>query len=172
MFKSYIIILLSCISFPAMAQQPTANEVLKKAYRQAAAEHKNVFVMFSASWCVWCHKMDGSINDPEVHEFFQKNYVLTHLTIQESENNQDLENPGGRAIYTKYGGNNDQGIPYWLIFDPEGKLLADSQIMPGENCGCPATKKEVAYLIKVLKATSKITPSEEKAIEKVFRRNE
>ncbi|HWJ91441.1 MAG TPA: thioredoxin family protein [Flavisolibacter sp.] len=174
MLKHYVIsFLIVCFaSLPAIAQQPSANEVLKKAYRQAAVQHKNVLVIFRASWCGWCNKMDSSIHDPEVRTFFLNNYVITHLTIQETESKKDLENPGAMAIYTKYGGSDEQGIPYWLIFDKDGKLLIDSQMKPGVNAGCPATKKEVAYFIEALKATSHMTPAEASAVTTIFRRND
>jgi len=36
---------------------PASTDVLlKKAYAQAAKQHKNVIVLFHASWCGWCKK--------------------------------------------------------------------------------------------------------------------
>lgn len=53
-----------------------ASEILDAAYKTAAKEKKNVFVIFHASWCVWCHKMDTAMNDASVKAFFDKNYVI------------------------------------------------------------------------------------------------
>lgn len=128
-------------------------------------------VIFHASWCGWCHKMDTSLNDPSVKSFFDKNYVITHLTIDESPDKKILENPGAKALNEKWGGK-DQGIPFWVIMDKDGKVLADSQREPGKNVGCPATTEEVAHFINVLKKTSSITVEEIMAVEKRFRRNE
>jgi thiol-disulfide isomerase/thioredoxin len=160
-----------------VAQQSAkhTNDVLQEAYRQAAAENKNVFVMFHASWCGWCHKMDSSLNDKSIKAFFDKNYVITHLTVYESKDKKDLENPGALEFLTKYKGN-DVGIPYWIIADKNGKWLADSQIRPdgsdysiaGENVGFPASREEVNHFLKVLGKTSTLNASELSVIEKKF----
>ena len=92
---------------------------------------------------------------------------------------KDLENPGADELRTKYHGDNE-GIPFWLIFDKDGNLIADSQMRPkganldtkGENIACPATEKEVAYFIEVLKKTSQISEAEQTAVKIRFRKNE
>lgn len=157
----------------------SADEIMKSAYQQATKENKNVFVIFHASWCVWCHRMDSSMSDASCKKYFDDNYVIRHMTVDESKDKKNLENPGANEFRNKYGGA-DLGIPYWLIFDPNGNLLADSRIRtdgninstPGDNSGCPATENEVAYFIKVLKQTSSLNAAEEAAVTKRFRKNE
>jgi thioredoxin-related protein len=156
----------------------TADEILKEAYQQAARENKNVFVIFHASWCGWCHKMDKSMSDTACKVFFDNNYVITHLVVAESKDKKNLENPGADELLKKYYGDG-QGIPYWLIFDKEGKLLADSKLRTsgagleaGDNTGCPASEKEVAYFVDILKKTSKLTAQQLEIIRKRFRENE
>jgi thiol-disulfide isomerase/thioredoxin len=157
----------------------TADEIMQEALQRASSEKKNVLIIFHASWCGWCHKMDSSINDKTCKNFFDKNYVIRHLVVDESKDKKNLENPGADELRTKYNGDNE-GIPFWLIFDKDGNLLADSQLRPlgasleakGENVGCPAAEKEVAYFIDVLKKTSRIKDSERVAIQKRFRQNE
>jgi hypothetical protein len=123
--------------------------------------------------------MDNSINDESCKDFFYKNYIIRHLVVDESRDKKDLENPGADELRTKYHGDNE-GIPFWLIFDKDGNLIADSQMRPkgasldtkGENIGCPATEKEVAYFIEVLKKTSQISEAEQTAVKIRFRKNE
>ena len=161
------------------AQAPaTADDILKEAYTVAAKEKKNVFILFHASWCGWCHKMDTAMNDNSVKKFFTDNYVIRHLVVYESKGKENLENPGALDLLKKYKGDK-QGIPYWLIFDKNGKLLADSKLRPedggletGDNTGCPASEKEVAHFIKVLKQTSPLQDAALSVIEKRFRENE
>jgi len=150
---------------------PTADAILKEARAKAAKENKNVMVIFHASWCGWCHKMDTLLNDPSIKDFFYKNYVITHLVISESKDKKNLENPGAAELNKQWGGA-DQGIPFWVIIDNNGKILADSQKKRGENVGCPATAEEVAHFINVLKKTSSITDDQIAKVEKRFRRNE
>ena len=168
--------------FPAAIKaQPSpkpADEVLKQAFQQADKESKNVFVIFHASWCILCRKLDGSMNDAACKNLFSDNYVIRHLVIYESKGKENLENPGAVDLITKYKGN-DLGIPYWLVFDKEGKLLADSKIRPegggldtGINIGCPSSKKEVTYFLSILRKTSKLDSDQLEVIRKRFRENE
>jgi thiol-disulfide isomerase/thioredoxin len=158
---------------------PSASEIMREAMQTAAKENKNIFIIFHASWCGWCHKMDSAMNDRTCRDFFNENYVIRHLVVDEFKDKKDLENTGADAMRTKYHGD-DEGIPFWLIFDKNGNLLADSQRRPpgaslnskGENIACPASEKEVAYFIEVLKKTSRISETEQAAVQKRFRQNE
>ena len=161
------------------AQSPeSAETILKNACSLAAKENKNVFIIFHASWCGWCHKMDSSMNDKICKKFFDDNYIVRHLVVQESKNKKNLENPGAMDLLVKLNGG-DQGIPFWLVFDKNGKLVADSQIRTGgegldkkgRNSGCPAAPEEVEYFLTVLKKTSRITDPELAIIKKRFLEN-
>ena len=179
--KSCVLLLVGymLISAAGKAQLPRpADEILKQACSEAAKEKKNVFVIFHASWCGWCKKMDTAMNDQSLKRFFLDNYVIRHLVVYESKGKENLENPGALELLKKYKGE-DQGIPYWFIFDNDGKLLADSKLRPegggletGDNTGCPASEKEVAYFLKVLKETSALKEAELTIIQKRFRENE
>lgn len=165
----------------AVHSQPfplSAEEILKEAYQTAAKENKNVFIMFHASWCGWCHKMNKSMNDETCKKFFDDNFVIRHLVVNESADKKNLENPGAEELNKKHYGEG-QGIPFWLVFDKQGKLLADSKIRvegagpeTGENTGCPATEREVVYFIAVLQKTTDLNPDQLHIIRKRFRQNE
>lgn len=116
-----IISILAVGQLHAQEKPLSADAILKEAYATAAKEKKNVMILFHASWCGWCHKMDTSMNDPKVKNFFTDNYVIRHLVVYESKGKENLENPGALELLTKYKGN-DQGIPYWFVFDKNGKL--------------------------------------------------
>jgi thiol-disulfide isomerase/thioredoxin len=163
----------------SQTSSPSADVILKAAFQKAANEKKNVFVMFHASWCAWCHKMDTALYSPVCKKLFLDNYVIEHLTVYESKGKENLENPGALALLTKYKGN-DIGTPYWMIFDKDGNLLADSRMRagidfdgsPGDNVGCPASEEEVNYFISVLKKTSSLNANQLEVIRKRFRQNE
>lgn len=159
--KHLFIILVSLgLSLATVAQdtpQP-ASAIFSEACSVAGQEGKLVFIMFHASWCGWCHRMDTIMNLPELKPLFDKNFVIRHLVVLEGEKKKHLENPGAADMMSKYNGAG-QGIPFWLIFSPNGKLLADSR-MPSKNkegkkilanVGCPAQPEEVKYFTKVLK---------------------
>ena len=156
----------------------SSEEILKEAFTSAKKQNKKVLVMFHASWCGWCHKMDTSLNDASVKKFFNDNFVIRHLVVFESKGKENLENPGALEMLEKYGGK-DQGIPFWLVFDKDEKFLADSRmkaIINGveklQNTGCPASKEEVGYFIEVLKKTTDLKEDQLEKIRTRFRKNE
>ncbi|RYG41959.1 MAG: thioredoxin family protein [Chitinophagaceae bacterium] len=176
--KSVIISALSVILYvSACAQEPEgAQQILASGVKQAAAQNKNLFVMFHASWCGWCHKMDDAMNDPSVASFFTDNYVIRHLVVLESKDKKKLENPGALELMNKYS-EESSGIPFWIIFDKSGTAIADSREKladgsKGGNVGCPASEKEVAHFINVLRQTSSIKKDGLAIIQSRFRKIE
>ena len=155
----------------AQSKAPTAEEILRPALSLAAKNNKNVLLIFHASWCGWCRKMDASLQDETIKDEIDLQYEIVHLTVHESPGKKALENPGALQFLQKNGGD-QHGIPYWFVLDKEGKILADSQYQPGKNSGCPASKEEVAYFISVLKKTSSLTDVALEKIRKRFRENE
>src|ERR1700712_3946779 len=161
--KHLLYALFMLIGSAAVAQtiMPASETVLKDAYAQAGKENKKVILMFHASWCGWCKKMDASLNDPTCKKLFDDNYVIAHLDVMEQPAKAALENPGSLDQLKAFKGEKS-GLPFWVILDAKGKLLADSQIRPagasldtpGESMGCPAADNEVAYFANLLKSTS------------------
>ena len=174
-----MLIILFTISFGFSQEKPaTADEILEKAIKVAKKENKAVFLMFHASWCGWCKKMDASMNDDACKEYFDNSFVTIHVVAKESKDNKHLENPGADELLVKYKGDRS-GIPFWLIFDNKGSLIADSFIRgegvsadePGSNIGCPALESEVAAFISKLKLASSMTEDEEVKITERFKMN-
>ncbi|HYH16629.1 MAG TPA: thioredoxin family protein [Flavisolibacter sp.] len=168
---SFLLFLTAFIGSYAQSKVPSADEVLLPVYAQAGRESKKVLLIFHASWCGWCRKMDSSLQDRDVKPLIDHSYITTHLTVYESPGNKAIENPGALELLTKHGGA-DQGLPYWIILDKDGKLLADAQYKPGKNSGCPANEEEVAHFIQVLKKTSSLNDAQLKVIAKRFRMND
>jgi thiol-disulfide isomerase/thioredoxin len=146
------------------ASVPTADQVVSVASVKAKASGKNVVVLFHASWCGWCHKLDDYLARPAVKPLFAKSYEIVHLTVLENEAHKADENAGGDKWLEKLGGK-DQGIPYFAILNPTGKVLADSRAGGKQNVGFPAAPEEVAHFLGMLKKTSKLSPAELKLVE-------
>ena len=173
-----LLLFVSATSLFAQKAPASADEIMKEAFAAAKKENKKVLLMFHASWCGWCHKMDTSLNDPSVKKLFDDNFVIRHLVVFESKGKENLENPGALEMITKYNGK-EEGIPFWLIFDKDEKFLVDSrmtQTVNGvdklQNVGCPASKAEVDYFIAVLKKTTSLKDDELEKIKTRFRKNE
>lgn len=173
-----VFLFISATSVFAQKVPLSAEEITKEAFETAQKQDKKVLIMFHASWCGWCHKMDTSLNDGSVKKFFDDNFVIRHLVVFESKGKKNLENPGALEMITKYNGK-DQGIPFWMIFDKDEKFLADSRMTVTvngveklQNTGCPATEEEVDYFIQVLKKTTSLKEEQLAEIKTRFRKNE
>ena len=176
LFTLFIAVILFQVPYAQKPSPLPADNILKEALQLAKKENKNVFVIFHASWCTWCHRMDASMNDVACKKLFNDQYVIRHLVVDEAADKKKLENPGGQEMLDKYGGNG-QGIPFWLVFDNDGKLLSNSIVQNaknpvGQNVGCPATEEEVNFLVDVLKKTSTLNEAQLEIIRKRFRQNE
>ena len=172
---SFITISLAFVTLASAQTGPSATEILTDACKIAGAENKKVFVIFTASWCGWCKRMDKSMEDEDCKKYFDDNFVIRHFVVDESMDKKNLETPGAIEFRKKYGGEG-QGIPFWLIFDKEGNLLADSMRPDGStgnklNAGCPAEPTEVAYFISVLKKTTDLKEDQLEKISKRFSKN-
>ncbi|SDD48577.1 Thioredoxin-like [Mucilaginibacter pineti] len=162
----------------AQTTPPSSSDVLTKAYAQASKENKKVILIFHASWCGWCKKMEASLNDPSCKQLFDNNYVIATLDVLEQPEKKNLENPGSTEALAKFHGEKS-GLPFWLVLDDKGKVLGDSQMRPqgasldtpGENVGCPAQENEVAFFTQLLKSTSKLTDADLTVIGKRFALN-
>ena len=143
------------------------DEVMNVAYTKAEQEDKNVFLMFDASWCGWCKRMDKNMKNNACKIFFDDNYVTVHLAIKESKENKHLENPGAPDFYDSLK-EGTSGIPFWVIFDSKGNVLENSLDSNNNNIGSPVTKDEVQAFVSILKGTSKLNDKELSIITEVF----
>jgi len=137
----------------------SADELLKVASDKAEKEGKNVFIIFHASWCGWCKKMDAKMADPAIKAYFDDNYVIDHMVVMEAPDKKDLENPGAAELMAKYKGDKS-GIPFYLIFNPKGVLLEDSFNAAMQNVGCPAQPDEIVEFARIVKATSSLNDAQ------------
>lgn len=165
--KILLIALLFVVPLMQAVAQENASVLLQQASAQAKKEHKNVFVMFHASWCGWCKKMEKNMESDACKKLFDDNFVTVHLTVQESPKNKSLENPGADAILEKYKGEK-AGLPFWVILDAKGALLTDSFNVKEENLGCPSSADEVAEFKTKLKKASKLTDRQIAVIAETF----
>ncbi|WP_267401591.1 MULTISPECIES: thioredoxin family protein [unclassified Chryseobacterium] len=164
---SKIVIILGLFLFQLNFAQEKADAVLKKALTEAKAGNKNVLLVFHASWCKWCKLMEHNMNLSETKPIFDKNFVTAYIDVQERGEKKALENPGGQEIMNKYKGQN-AGLPFWLILNPKGAVLADSFDQKGDNLGSPATPDEVQAFLTKLEKGAKLNTEQKQTIQNVF----
>ncbi len=173
MFKPRIGVLVALVALGAasFAQSvPSAESVMKEAQAVAAKEKKAVWVIFHASWCGWCKKLDGFIEDPANKKILDKYFVIRHLTVMESEDKKALENSGGDVLMNELKGQ-QAGLPFFAFVDANGKMIENSKRKakaddPGQNVGHPVAPEEIAWFMDMLKkGAPKMTSAERTALE-------
>lgn len=151
------IALLALVGSYVSADQPRpAEDLLKEASVAAAKSGTNVMVIFHASWCGWCKRLDAFMERPQYKQLFGKHYQIVHLDVMENGDKKSLENPGADAVMKKYGGEG-AGLPWIYIADKNGKKLIDSfrDGNPKQNIGCPWEPDEVKWFLTMFDKTTK-----------------
>lgn len=165
--KLFILSFLIGIFFTTISAQQSpenAQTILDNSIKIAAESNKTVFVVFHASWCVWCRRLDKAINSDELKKIFEDHFVVTHLDVLESPDKKEtLENPGGEEIMNKFNGK-DAGLPFYVFINSEGRKVADSKVMPqNQNIGYPGAKEEIEAFVGLLKKSNPAITNEELA---------
>ncbi len=149
------------ISPPISLPAPTPT-VLSLAESQAKASGKNVLVIFHASWCGWCKRLEAFMSDPKFKQVFSDNFVTAKLTVLEDDKHKLMENTGGLEEMDQLGGR-DAGLPLFAILDPSGNMIINS-VRPaagadkGGNTGFPSEAQEITHFLTMMqKGAPKIT---------------
>lgn len=152
---------------PVTASGPIAPAKTLKgdACARATREKKNVMLIFHASWCGWCKKLDAMLESAEFKKTFESNYVITHVDVMESDTKKALENPGGMDLMTRYGGEK-AGLPFFVILSPNDEKIGDSFLPNKQNMGYPGEPQEIAAFMTLMKKTApRMTESQRSTLE-------
>ncbi len=166
LFAGILVAVLAVAANAQFVKPAPAKEILNTALKQAEQSNKHVWLIFHASWCGWCKRLDKMLDDQEVKAVIEKHYVVTHLDILESQQGKkdSLENPGGVDIATNLGGEKS-GLPFFAFLDAKGNKRADSNVMPnGQNMGYPAAKEEIEKFGNLLQKTAPRMTKQERAL--------
>jgi hypothetical protein len=132
-----------------------AEQVMARAESQAAAEHKNILLTFSASWCGNCRLFERFVADPAIHPIITKAFVLADLDTGEHDGDKRHVNiPGGQKVQASLGGK-EAGFPYIVMLSADGTRITDS-LRPvgrgsGDNIGYPDASSEIDWFMEMLK---------------------
>lgn len=167
------LLILAASAFVQAETPPPASAVLADAERAARADHKNVLVMFHASWCGWCKQLDKTLNRPDVKPIIDKNFEIVTLTIFERKEKKADENPGGVDMLKQLGGKEDGGIPFFAIVNPDGGVVANSAYSvggkPAANMGYPNESSDIDYFMTMMdKGAPNITDADKVVLRKAL----
>jgi thioredoxin-related protein len=164
-WTSFVLLLSAVLAQTCAAQPGPARKILDSAIKEAGSSHRTVFLIFHASWCGWCKRLDAVLETPEVKKLIEENYVVVRLDVLErADRIQTLENPGGQEIMSDLGGK-DSGLPFYAFIDGEGKKIADSKVVgpAKENIGYPGSEEEITQFENLLKQTAHRLTDEQRA---------
>lgn len=174
-FSVFIIFLfIFSVSICGQALKPEpAQKILDEALKNAGSSNKSVFLIFHASWCSWCKRLETAMTSKDLSKIFEDHFVITHLDVMErKEKIEILENPGGIEIMKKLGGENS-GLPFYTFLDAKGIKIVDSNVMEkNQNIGYPGAKDEIEAFVGLLKkSSSNITEKELAAVTEYLTKN-
>jgi thioredoxin-related protein len=169
MLSRIVLVLAAAAALAHGQESPSADAILAKAYSQAAATDRLVWVIFHASWCGWCKKLDGFIESAEAKPILEKYFVVARVDVQERQEKQNLNTPGGDELFQRLGG--EGGLPFFAFLDAHGGTVVTSvppgkDGKPGENIGYPGEPQEVDWFVVMLhKALPQMTAGESATLE-------
>jgi thioredoxin-related protein len=103
---------------------------LEQAIAQAKKENKAVLVNFTGSdWCIWCKRLSSEVFQQEAFKnYADDNLVLVMLDFPRNVQQSAETQAYNRNLAQKYG---IQGFPTILIFNNQGKMVAQTGYQPG-----------------------------------------
>ena len=121
---------LSCAALVALTTITSADAKpgwltdFKQAQEQAKSAKKLVLVDFTGSdWCGWCIKLDKEVfATPEFQEYASKNLVLMEVDFPRRKELPSALKSQNERLAQELG---IQGFPTLVVFDSEGKKLAE-----------------------------------------------
>lgn len=159
---------------PATTSAPApARDVIAAVRTRARSSGKAPLVLFHASWCGWCRKLERTLSLPEVKPIVEQHFELAWLDVQERGTKKALENPGGNEVLAEWGGA-EAGLPFYAVLDAKGAVLASALMhgpdgRPSGAAGFPGTAQEIDHFLwMVKKGASAITPSELETLRRAF----
>ncbi len=98
-----------------------ADHLLRDTETIASSQHKNVLLIFSASWCGSCHSLESFLADPVMRPLFDRNFV--RLVLDDGEHSDDTRHHntiGADHLRVSFHGT-DAGLPFIVMLDRSGK---------------------------------------------------
>ena len=155
---------------PAPSATPTAEAVLSVAAKAARTGRRNLLVVFHASWCGWCRKLEAVLADPKAKEILDLHFERVELTVLERGEKEALENPGAEELLTSLAGE-DAGLPFTAVLDRKTRrpIATSNTNGPGTNVGFPAREDEIGHFVGMLRqGAPRMTAAEAETLRAAF----
>jgi thiol:disulfide interchange protein len=94
-----------------------ASKAVDAAFARAKASHKRVMIEMGANWCGDCRILAGVLALPEVAPYVDGNFEVARVDVGRFDKNQQIPDRFHAHV---------NGIPWIVIAEPGGKILASS----------------------------------------------
>jgi protein disulfide-isomerase len=130
LFVLFILLFTSCNNGQSASDALNWENNLDNAIQRAKKENKAVLVNFTGSdWCIWCKRLSAEVfQQKEFENYAKESLVLVMLDFPKDKPQSEETQSYNRNLAQKYG---IQGFPTILIFDRQGKLVAQTGYQPG-----------------------------------------
>ena len=150
---------------------PTASQLLKDAEATASSQHRNILLVFSASWCAPCHRLQSFLNDPVISPIFDRYFVKLIVDYGEHTDDKRCKDTQGADELIDALHERETGVPLIVMLNSSGKPIVDS-ILPvygrrnnHANFGYPTSPTEIDWFLEMLRrAAPSLTPNESETI--------
>ncbi len=133
---------------PPATPRRSARALLRTAEAAAKAAHRNVLVIFDASWCIWCRTLDDFVGATPT---FGDAFTILRLDVDEDAAHLSQQTPGGELLMRRLGG--PASLPFLAILRPSGKpvIISDRTPSPRSIIGYPVKPDEVAWFERMIR---------------------
>jgi len=119
-----------------------ADDLLAASLRAATEQDKRILVHVGTPYCGWCKVLTAFLDDHA--KILSDDYVDLRLDTMRMKN--------GKEVAGRFEPEGSEGVPWMVILDGSGKVLATS-IGPKGNCGYPASPEEIDHFLSMLSGT-------------------
>ena len=153
-----VLAIAAALATPSNQAQPaTADALFTQARAAAKVEHKNVLLVFSASWCGPCKLYERFLQDAQMKSITEKAFVIQRIDVGERPHDPNhADTPGGVDLRAALGAKGDPGYPFLVMTSENGTPIVNSY-RNGDtesNIGYPAVPVEFDWYIEMLKRAS------------------
>lgn len=177
MKSMHALLVLGLLASPGVSQtskhdSPAVDRLLKDTEAIASSQHKNILLIFNASWCGPCHRLESFLADPAMRPIFDRHFVKLVVDYGErSDDTRHQDTPGADELIDSLH-DTDTGLPLIVMLSSSGKPIVDS-VRPvygrrnnHANIGYPYSPTGIDWFLEMLRrAAPSLTSNESETIQ-------
>ena len=147
---------------PTLSAQ-SADALFSGAKSEAQGAHKDILLVFSASWCGPCKLYERFLEDTQMKAITETAFVIVRIDVGERASDSNHANtPGGAELRSALGAEGEPGYPFIVITDPFGNPIVNSYRNGNKqmNVGYPEAPEEIDWYIAMMRRIPSISPAD------------